>query len=448
MKLAQARSRTAEINFDRSVAEKRPASDLRRLERLKQAELSDIKLLEVEIHRIERANEEAANPVRQAWESVIPRRVVWQYPYALQYTNYWNRLGEFDWNKSGGQNLEGFGGVNINGGQGFGGGWPRNWGNGIVNGHIMTSPYTFETNQQLVPSRGLPPVYFVDDNSNALIDGFASPTDLAKTNQALEMQTVTFKDRITGMEQLSFGTIASEDPIDIPFRNIGLRGKISVIGKIDLDQDGRADRERYHQMMATAGYIIDNEVDGSLGEPHFYSDLNLPQTGLSGVVNGGFSPYFYRNGIAGGFGMGASGPQFPLGWSAAEADWGRTALWNTNPSVNFAAGGSTFIQPYSFVTSGDRTSSTLMVVQSDVNGNVNEFGDEPALKESVRYITGNMMFIQEQGISSDVHVTLTTTGITLGSAVQLLLKPLSLTYVIRRRVLEGHNASRCGPGKQ
>lgn len=85
LKQANARAQTAEKNYERSVAEKRPATDLKRLERLKLVEQGDVKLLESEIQRIERANAAAADPVRKAWESVILRRIGWQQAWGPLY---------------------------------------------------------------------------------------------------------------------------------------------------------------------------------------------------------------------------------------------------------------------------------------------------------------------------------------------------------------------------
>ena len=55
--------------------------------------------------------------------------------------------------------------------------------------------------------------------------------------------------------------IVAQDLIYTPIWSPGLIEKISIIGDIDLDQDGRGDREQFHQMMATAGCVIDNEVN-------------------------------------------------------------------------------------------------------------------------------------------------------------------------------------------
>ena len=55
--------------------------------------------------------------------------------------------------------------------------------------------------------------------------------------------------------------IVSADLIYTPLWSPGLVEKIAVVGTLDLDQDGRSDREQFHQMMAVAGCVIDNEVD-------------------------------------------------------------------------------------------------------------------------------------------------------------------------------------------
>lgn len=51
------------------------------------------------------------------------------------------------------------------------------------------------------------------------------------------------------------------DLIYTPIWSPGLIEKISIIGSIDLDKDGRSDREQFHQMIAVSGAEIDNEVD-------------------------------------------------------------------------------------------------------------------------------------------------------------------------------------------
>lgn len=55
--------------------------------------------------------------------------------------------------------------------------------------------------------------------------------------------------------------IMAQDLLYTPIWSPGLIEKISVIGDIDLDNDGRSDREQFHQMLAVAGCVIDNEVD-------------------------------------------------------------------------------------------------------------------------------------------------------------------------------------------
>ena len=102
LQLAQARAKSAQSNYERSVTEKRPAADLQRLDRLNRAEQAEVRLIECEIQRIERANDAAANPVRQAWESVVQRRSTWQQGYFQTVRNHWNYWGRPTyWNDSG-----------------------------------------------------------------------------------------------------------------------------------------------------------------------------------------------------------------------------------------------------------------------------------------------------------------------------------------------------------
>lgn len=96
---AQARTKAAQANYDKAVADKRPAVDLKRLERIKRVEQGDVVLMEREIQRIEAANKAAADPVLQAWNSVIQRRTAWevsylQTPHHWGVTNLWNKLNK------------------------------------------------------------------------------------------------------------------------------------------------------------------------------------------------------------------------------------------------------------------------------------------------------------------------------------------------------------------
>ena len=51
------------------------------------------------------------------------------------------------------------------------------------------------------------------------------------------------------------------DVIYTPIWSPGLVEKISIIGDIDLDGDGKSDREQFHQLMAASGVVIDNEIN-------------------------------------------------------------------------------------------------------------------------------------------------------------------------------------------
>ncbi len=100
LKLSQARAKSAQSNYERSVTEKRPATDLQRLERLNRAEQAEVRLIESEIQRIEKANAAAADPIRIAWESVVQRRSAWQQVYLQQaaqhHWNLWARPNRWD----------------------------------------------------------------------------------------------------------------------------------------------------------------------------------------------------------------------------------------------------------------------------------------------------------------------------------------------------------------
>lgn len=58
-----------------------------------------------------------------------------------------------------------------------------------------------------------------------------------------------------------FRPIVAQDLIYTPIWSPGLQEKISVIGLVDLDNDGRSDREQFRQLLATAGCKIDVEID-------------------------------------------------------------------------------------------------------------------------------------------------------------------------------------------
>lgn len=92
LKRAEARASTAQANHERSVAEKRPAVDLTRLERLHRAEQADVTRIAAEVRRITRINDAAADPVRKAWKSVITRRSGWQYWPLQSPVQYWGRF--------------------------------------------------------------------------------------------------------------------------------------------------------------------------------------------------------------------------------------------------------------------------------------------------------------------------------------------------------------------
>ena len=63
------------------------------------------------------------------------------------------------------------------------------------------------------------------------------------------------------IEEDLYRPMVSNDLIYTPIWSPGLVEKISVIGDIDLDGDGRSDRDEFRQMMEIAGCVIDNEVN-------------------------------------------------------------------------------------------------------------------------------------------------------------------------------------------
>lgn len=55
--------------------------------------------------------------------------------------------------------------------------------------------------------------------------------------------------------------VAKGDPIFTPIWSPGRKENFSFVGIIDLDGDGRSDRQKLHELVAAAGATIDNEVD-------------------------------------------------------------------------------------------------------------------------------------------------------------------------------------------
>ncbi len=55
--------------------------------------------------------------------------------------------------------------------------------------------------------------------------------------------------------------IAKGDPIYTPLWSPGRTESFSFVGVIDLDGDGKSDRQRLHELIAAAGASVDNEVD-------------------------------------------------------------------------------------------------------------------------------------------------------------------------------------------
>ncbi len=58
-----------------------------------------------------------------------------------------------------------------------------------------------------------------------------------------------------------YNAITKGDPIFTPIWSPGRRENFSFVGIIDLDGDGKSDRQKLHELVAGAGATIDNEVD-------------------------------------------------------------------------------------------------------------------------------------------------------------------------------------------
>ena len=54
--------------------------------------------------------------------------------------------------------------------------------------------------------------------------------------------------------------IVPNDLIYTPIWSPGLVEKISLVGMVDLDNDGKSDREQFKQLMAVSGAVLDNEI--------------------------------------------------------------------------------------------------------------------------------------------------------------------------------------------
>ncbi|MBC7822231.1 MAG: FecR domain-containing protein, partial [Planctomycetaceae bacterium] len=173
LKLSQARAKSAQSNYELSVTEQRPATDLQRLDRLNRAEQAEVRLIESEIQRIERANAAAADPTRIAWESVVQRRSAWQQSYLQTTRNHWNYWGRpTTWNDSGMQflgelpsdlrtveDLNSFLNVNVSGNL-SGSSFEAMDGRWDVNGKLFYPMLSFGNgSDQSATSHGLPRVY-------------------------------------------------------------------------------------------------------------------------------------------------------------------------------------------------------------------------------------------------------------------------------------------------
>lgn len=74
--------------------------------------------------------------------------------------------------------------------------------------------------------------------------------------------------------------MASGDPIHSTLWSAGRQEQFSIVGFIDADDDGESDRDWFHEIVATAKAVIDNEVDdkGNLlvnGQPSATNEPNI-----------------------------------------------------------------------------------------------------------------------------------------------------------------------------
>lgn len=90
----QSRLKAAEAQRDRAVAEKRPAADVARLERLTRVEQREVKRLGDEIERLQREQQEASDPAYKAWKSVVDR-VPLMSGMPTVYSRHWYRRQGF-----------------------------------------------------------------------------------------------------------------------------------------------------------------------------------------------------------------------------------------------------------------------------------------------------------------------------------------------------------------
>ena len=62
------------------------------------------------------------------------------------------------------------------------------------------------------------------------------------------------------LEDDIYQPITKGDPIYTPLWSPGITEKFVVVGTVDLDRDGIPDRERFHDIVASAGGVITHEV--------------------------------------------------------------------------------------------------------------------------------------------------------------------------------------------
>ena len=453
LKLAESRVKTAESNLARSIADKRPAADLSRLERVKQAELADVKLLTLEIQRIEKANEAAADPVRKAWESVIQRRVLWQYRYGPQYTNYWHYWGR----QPGFQTFgEGFGG-GLRGAGGFG-----NW---------------------------APP----DDHRARLLS--------STLREDLEFRT--FRDALSGRRwrqpsALIYLNDGAEDDVR-DFFSAPNQKQLRQILPFTGDSTRWSDQNSL--MLMTSPRIIIQE-----GEESLLNFVDSPQAGFGGFINGTLG----GSGLGRGFGLKGIPGQVPFGWAVTDLEQDEAFIFRAMPSLTAMPGGRTahWVTPRGEALFDDALSQNVLshldaafIPAEGINrdylwakrsrlaelmplslshspvevwkalterrrqwADVDLRRDSPreqrireelkqltevrfqdiSLKDALDYLEDlhkieiwlDAKALSDESISAETKVTLQATGVSLNSVLQSLLRPLSLTFIIEDEVLK------------
>ena len=355
LKAAQARVKSLQANFDRSVAEKRPAADLQRLERLNKAELAEVKLLEAELRRIERARDAADDPVWKAWNSVILRRSVYDRRYVQVARNFWG-LNTYDDFSAWGDGIQG-NGISTN--------WYRSRQLGEMDVTFLTSDFALPRGDRNIElgfkAQGLwHPLYAKSWSKGAspFLGNPAIPSiRLTEENrfdtnfgELSDLEGLMVEDeRMPALRLLHTGTNSIdswEDRLSLARHRLGLTngrfqqfGDFSIHGNFQVEENlsqlgdsrfsfAEADFESINllyvtppaAMMARPGPMIDGPGPGVLPmmfgtTPRFYSPNHLWEAIPNSGIGSGGGSFQYLPG--GGFINGT----VPLGWRVATLPW-------------------------------------------------------------------------------------------------------------------------------